>query len=184
MIGVGYSYGDATNYERLRRNLYGNTFIDLGYVWDLPEGSGALYSRIFAEIGYYHRIIAQIYLLSETSVAVTPFGTPPLTQRFFPGRDVWDDLSFVPRHYIEETLHVGVPLTGGFGLAMTMDQAVFIPKLYLKGIIGDRSAIDDRIVIGAAIGLGLRWNTPLGISLEPQIYLRERAQYFKFNIEF
>jgi len=184
MIGVGYSYGDATNYERLRRNLYGNTFIDLGYVWDLPEGSGALYSRIFAEIGYYHRIIAQIYLLSETSVAVTPFGTPPLTQRFFPGRDVWDDLSFVPRHYIEETLHVGIPLTGGFGLAMTMDQAVFIPKLYLKGIIGDRSAVDDRIVIGAAIGLGLRWNTPLGISLEPQIYLRERAQYFKFNIEF
>ncbi|KUK94445.1 MAG: Uncharacterized protein XE05_0563 [Thermotogales bacterium 46_20] len=184
MIGVGYSYGDSANYERLRRNLYGSAAIDLGYVWDLSEENKGLYSRIYADIGYYHRLIAQTYLLSETTIAVTSFGTPPLTQRYFPGRDVWGDLNFVPRHYIEQTLHVGILLSGGFGLAMTMDQAVFIPKLYLKGIIGDRSAVDDRFVIGAAIGLGLRWNTPFGISVEPQIYLRERAQYFKFNIDF
>ncbi len=178
MVGIGYRFGDSSNYERLRRNLFGDVFLDLGYTWNPYDEYSSFFSRFSTQINYYYRIIAQLFVLSETNIAVTPFGAPPVTQQYFPGQVIWQDLEFNPRHYVEQTFRIGIPLTGTFGLAPTLDMAVFTPKLYLKGILGDSE------VLGAAVGIGFHWKTPIGISLEPQVFLRERAPLIQFSLEF
>lgn len=154
--------------------FHGNTALTYGF------GKSFNYLQQRVTLSCSRPIFERIYLAGETKAGITYIGQPPVTHQFYLGGDQdlkgWNPYRFNPRLFIFQVFQVAIPLNENFKLASLEEAGVYTPKVYLMVAVGDRETL------GLAVGIGFHWQTPLGLSIEPQIFFG--GDGFKFYFKF